>query len=251
MPCANCGANAEPGQSFCVGCGAPLAAAPPPMPAPPAVASAPPAFTPQPPPMPGPYAAPVSPAPAKKRLSTLAIVGIVIGGLLLCGIVAAGLGMALFMNAGSAGQSSSGVSPSTPTQEAPAVVTPADPAASEPAAPAADDGIVTDAEARDVVTRFMDLRLKMDVAGSKKLLSTKFLGDPELFGYVDDKYWRPDSYEIIKTTPDLMYIHVAVMGRWPSGDEPSIFSVWRDPDSGTVVIDGMFLNPEDMPELWK
>jgi hypothetical protein len=67
---------------------------------------------------------------------------------------------------------------------------------------------------------------------------------------VNDKYWRPESYEIVKTTPDLMYIHVAIMGRWPSGDEPSIFSVFRDPETGLVLIDGM-LDPANVPELWK
>ena len=56
--------------------------------------------------------------------------------------------------------------------------------------------------------------------------------------------------EIIKSTPDLMYVHVAIMGSWPSGDEASIFSVWRDPSSHKVVIDGM-LDPANVPELWK
>jgi len=100
-----------------------------------------------------------------------------------------------------------------------------------------------------VVTEFMDYRLAKNVSASKKLCSKNMLSG-ETLSLVNDKYWRPDSYEIVKTTPDLMYIHVAIMGAWPSGDEPSIFSVWRDPSNGRVLIDGM-IDPENMPELYK
>ena len=109
------------------------------------------------------------------------------------------------------------------------------------------DDIVTDAEARDVVKRFMEFRLAHNVAGSRTLC-TKNMLKGENGSFVNDKYWAPDSYEITKTTPDLMYIHVTVMGMWPSGREPTIYSVWRDPASGKVLIDGM-LDPENNPDL--
>jgi len=111
----------------------------------------------------------------------------------------------------------------------------------------AGDGLVTDSEARAVVKQFMDYRLAHDVAASKTLC-TKNMLTGENGSFVNDKYWAPDSYEITKTTPDQMYIHVTVMGDWPSGREPTILSVFRDPDSGKVLIDGM-LDPENNPDL--
>ena len=68
--------------------------------------------------------------------------------------------------------------------------------------------------------------------------------------FVNDKYWAPDSYKIVKSTPDQMYIHVAIMGNWPSGREPTILSVFRDPASGKVLIDGI-LDPSEFPNLVK
>lgn len=111
------------------------------------------------------------------------------------------------------------------------------------------DTVVTDAEARAVVKKFMDLRVAHKIAASKAYCTRKMLiGENGQF--INDIYWRPDSYKIKKTTPDLMYIHVAVMGMWPSGNEPTIYSVFRDPKTGKVLIDDM-IDPEHSPELWK
>jgi hypothetical protein len=112
-----------------------------------------------------------------------------------------------------------------------------------------DPGVVTDAEARAVVKKFMDLRVARKINASKAYCTRNMLIG-ENGQYINDKYWRPDGYKIKKTTPDLMYIHVAVMGMWPSGNEPTIYSVFRDPKSGKVLIDDM-IDPENSPELWK
>jgi hypothetical protein len=111
------------------------------------------------------------------------------------------------------------------------------------------DTLVTDAEARAVVKKFMDLRVAHKIQASKAYCTRKMLTG-ENGSFINDVYWRPDSYKIKKTTPDLMYIHVAVMGEWPSGSEPTIYSVFRDPKSGKVLIDDM-IDPEHSPELWK
>jgi hypothetical protein len=113
----------------------------------------------------------------------------------------------------------------------------------------AEDGVVTDAEARAVVKKFLDYRVAHNIAASKTLC-TKNMLTGENGSFVNDKYWRPDSYKITKTTPDQMYIHVTTMGMWPSGEEPTIYSVWRDPASGKVLIDGM-LDPDSNPDLVK
>lgn len=110
-------------------------------------------------------------------------------------------------------------------------------------------GVVTDAEARSVVKKFMDLRVARKINASKQYCTKKMLTG-ENGQFINDKYWRPDSYKIKKTTPDLMYIHVAVMGQWPSGNEPTIYSVFRDPKTGKVLIDDM-IDPETSPDLWK
>jgi hypothetical protein len=158
-------------------------------------------------------------------------------------------GVGVFAAMGLFGWGTKTVTQTLPTPSAVTTATPAQPAqpAEPPAAPS--DAIVTDLEARGVVTKFMDYRLAQDVAGSKTLCTAKMLSG-ETLTFIDDKYWRPDSYQIIKTTPDLMYIHVAVMGQWPSGDEPLIFQVYREPESGKVLIDGM-LDPAEFPELLK
>jgi hypothetical protein len=113
----------------------------------------------------------------------------------------------------------------------------------------ADQGVVTDAEARDVVRKFMDLRVARKIEASKAYCTRKMLIGKN-GSFINDIYWRPDSYRIRKTTPDLMYIHVAVMGAWPSGNEPTIYSVFRDPKTGKVLIDDM-IDPETSHELWK
>jgi hypothetical protein len=113
----------------------------------------------------------------------------------------------------------------------------------------ADPGVVTDAEARAVVKKFMDLRVARKINASKAYCTRKMLIG-ENGSMINDIYWRPDSYKIKKTTPDLMYIHVAVMGMWPSGNEPTIYSVFRDPTTGKVLIDDM-IDPETSPDLWK
>jgi hypothetical protein len=113
----------------------------------------------------------------------------------------------------------------------------------------AEPGVVTDAEARAVVKKFMDLRVARKINASKQYCTKKMLTG-ENGQFINDKYWRPDSYKIKKTTPDLMYIHVAVMGQWPSGNEPTIYSVFRDPKTGMVLIDDM-IDPGTSPDLWK
>lgn len=110
-------------------------------------------------------------------------------------------------------------------------------------------GVVTDAEARDVVKKFMDLRVARKINASKQYCTRKMLTGKN-GQFINDVYWRPDKYKIKKTTPDLMYIHVAVMGMWPSGWEPTVYSVFRDPKSGKVLIDDM-IDPETSPDLWK
>ncbi len=234
MNCPNCGTQVVPGDAFCPSCGADVRA----------VTAQTGAETPG----------------AKKPLSTGAVVGIVaailFGLLLVCGVgafVARGI-----------------LKPKQPTvAEAPAAVskpkattdpakTPGDTSApatggttaggAPPSSPPS-DGLVTDSEAREVVGKFINLRIKGDIEGSKALCSKKMLSG-ESGSFVNDKYWHPDSFEITKTTPDLMFIHVTTMGDWPSGREPTIYSVWRDPESGKVVIDGM-LDPESAPDLVK
>jgi hypothetical protein len=127
-----------------------------------------------------------------------------------------------------------------PTAEnpgAPATTPVPDPGTAKPG----DATLVTDAEARDVVSKFINMRIAGDIAGSKALCSTNMLSG-EFGDYVNDKYWKPDSFEITKTTPDQMFIHVTTFGIWPSGREPTIYSVFRDPATGKVVIDGLIFD---------
>jgi hypothetical protein len=63
-----------------------------------------------------------------------------------------------------------------------------------------------------------------------------------------DDTWRPETYEIVKTQPDLMYIHVVVLTNWPSGDEYMIWSTMKDPSTGRPLIDGT-LDPQYVPEM--
>jgi hypothetical protein len=168
------------------------------------------------------------------------VVGIIIGVLVF--VLVLGVGGFFALRAFAPKPPAATVATSTP---GPVAVVPTE------AAPATDPNaelpIVTDAEARQVVTAFMEARLAQNVAASKAYCSQNMLTG-EWKDFINDRYWRPDSYEITLLTPDLMYIHVTVMGNWPSGREASIYSVWRDPESGKVVIDGM-LDPEMFPEL--
>jgi hypothetical protein len=93
----------------------------------------------------------------------------------------------------------------------------------------------------------MEARLAQDVAASKEYVTEQALAG-EFGSFVNDVYWRPDSYEITKLTPDQMYIHVTVMGQWPSGREPTIYQVYREPETNKILIDGI-LDPELFPEL--
>lgn len=213
---------------------------------------------PAPPPFPpgGPQpsgAAPGAPG-AKKGLSAGAIVAITLGSvfgvLLLAG--AGYFGYRTFVAKPAPMPATQAEKPATAKTEEPK---PAEqPAEQTPAeqTPAASGGeqeyvVVTDAEARDVVSKFIGMRIAGDIEGSKALCSQNMLTG-ENGEFVKDKYWHPDSFKIVKTTPDQMYIHVGTMGQWPSGEEPTIYSVWRDPESGKVVIDGM-LPAEDFPDL--
>jgi hypothetical protein len=234
MQCPMCGADLAPGDVFCGGCGANVGAVN-------QQASA----------------IPVAPS-AKSGLSTGAIIGIVAGslvGVLLLG--AAGFfAFGVFgpkkptVNVGATTASKSATQPKLTTQatESP-LSSAAEPAPSSDEAVADEVPVVTNAEARDVVKKFIDARIAGDITGSKAFCSKNMLSG-ETGSFVNDKYWRPDSYKITKTTPDLMFIHVTTMGAWPSGEEPTIYSVWRDPGSGKVLIDGM-LDPETVPELVK
>lgn len=116
---------------------------------------------------------------------------------------------------------------------------------------AADPGyvVVTEAEARDVVTRFIELRAKKNISASRALCTARMLKGSD-GDFVNDQYWNPDSFKIVKVTSDQMYLHVASMGMWPSGEEPTIFSVFREPESGKVLIDG-FIDPETSPDLYQ
>jgi hypothetical protein len=258
MSCPSCGAPAAPGSAFCENCGADLrgTAPPPTAPVPPQQPYAQQPYAQQPPyaPQPAPgyvppgyppaQQPPYAPAPPAKR-SAGAVVGIVVAVVLVLGVLGVG-GYLLATGA---------LAPKTPSATAPAPSAAASSAA-EPTAPAAspdtsptDDTyvVVTDAEARQVVTAFMGARLAMNVAASKQYCTPSFLAG-EMKPLIDDKYWRPDSYQITKLTPDQMYIHVTVMGDWPSGREATIYSVYREPTSGKVLIDGT-LDPEFFPEL--
>ena len=97
------------------------------------------------------------------------------------------------------------------------------------------------------MNEFLTLRADGDIEGSKALCTSSLLEGPDGV-FVDDEYWNPDSWEITKLTADEMYIHVTSMGQWPSGREATIFSVYREPESGEVLIDG-FLDPQEFPEL--
>lgn len=129
-----------------------------------------------------------------------------------------------------------------PVVEQPA---PEDPAAEEPAP--ADDGLITDAQARATVTAFMDARIQRDVELSNSYCTPNFLGG-EWKDALKDDTWRPESYEVVNSAPDLMYVHVVVRESWPSGEEHWIYSVFLDPESGKPLIDGT-LDPANVPEL--
>lgn len=263
MQCPNCGAPVTENDAFCGTCGADVRAqaAPDPAAYPPANPE-PPAYPPSAPVQPGQYIGPQpastpaasapAPQPPKRGLSPVAIVAIVVGALILVGAAVGGGLLALRSFTDTEDVVVAPVTP--PAQPAPVVPTetaePApepEPAAEEPAV--ANDAVVTEDEAREVVTQFMDTRARGDIEGSKVYCSKNMLSG-ENGQFVSDKYWKPDSYEITRTTPDLMYVHVTTMGMWPSGEEPTIYSVWRDPESGKVLIDGM-LDPANVPELWK
>jgi len=256
MHCASCGAALDPGSVFCGSCGAPVSAAPPESP-PSAVAPADAAATvplpvaaqtPSSPapvyaPPPAAYQAPAAAPPAKKGLSTAAIIAIVFGVLLLLLLVCGGGYFAYVAFFG--GRSAAPTNTAKPAK----LATPKPSAAATEPAPTAtpSDAVVTEAEARDVVDRFLSLRASGDINGSKALCTQKLLSGSDA-DFVNDKYWNPDSWELTKFTPDLMYIHVTSMGVWPSGREATIFQVYREPESGKVLIDG-FLDPEMFPEL--
>lgn len=235
---------------------APAAAAPPPPPPPPPLPSSSAAPTLAPPPFP---TMPAAPAATKTGLSTGAIVGIVIA--VLVGLVLLGAA-GLFAFGVFASKESQVIPVASDADVKPVVTPPPATPATEPAPPAAppvsppaattDPGayvVVTETEARDVVARFITLRAKKDIAGSKALCTAKMLAGPD-GDFVKDQYWNPDSFKIVKVTPDQMYMHVASMGMWPSGEEPTIFSVFREPESGSVLIDG-FIDPETSPDLYK
>lgn len=229
MQCPACGSPLNQGDVFCGGCGADVRA-----------------VTAQPAPAPvSAYPAPSQSAPPKRGLSAGAIIGIVAGVLLLGGVLVGGGGLLAF-RAYTSSDIATTSSPE-PAQSAPVATATPEPAV-EATAPAA-DGIVTEAEARAVVTQFLDTRIAGDIGGSKAFCSQNMLTG-ENGEFVSDQYWKPDSYTITRTTPDLMYVHVTTMGAWPSGEEPTIYSVVRDPESGTVLIDGM-LDPEYSTELWQ
>lgn len=229
MNCPACGAPLSPRDGFCGSCGADVRAV-----------TAPPVA-----PQPSAYPAPSQPAPPKRGLSAGAIIGIVAGVLLLGLVLVGGAGLLAF-RAYTSSQSATTSAPQ-PAQPASAATSTPEPAvgATEPA----DDGIVTEAEARAVVTQFLDTRIAGDIEGSKAFCSRNMLAG-ENGEFVSDRYWKPDSYTITRTTPDLMYVHVTTMGAWPSGEEPTIYSVVRDPESGKVLIDGM-LDPATSTELWQ
>jgi hypothetical protein len=245
MQCPSCGSPIVSGGAFCENCGADVRGQQP--------AAAP--YAPQPAaapyaPQPGqPYAQqpaygqqPYPPvAPAKR--SSGKVVGVVIAVVLVAAALC--VGGYLFATGAFAPKTPPG-GPGTPSAAA-TTTAPSTAVTTPSTVTTTPDAVVTDAEARSVVTAFMEARLAMDVAASKTYCSAKFLAG-EMKPLIDDKYWRPDSYQITKLTPDLMYIHVTVMGDWPSGREATIYSVWRDPDSGKVVIDG-FLDPQFFPEL--
>lgn len=229
MNCPVCGAPLSPGDGFCGSCGADVRAV----------------TAPSVGPLPSGYPAPSQPAQPKRALSTGAIIGIV-AGVLLLGLVLVGGGGLLAFRAYTSGKTTTASAPQ-PAQPAPAATSTPEPAA-EATAPAT-DGIVTEAEASAVVTQFLDMRIAGDIEGSKAFCSQNMLTG-ENGEFVSDRYWKPDSYTITRTTPDLMYVHVTTMGAWPSGEEPTIYSVVRDPESGKVLIDGM-LDPATSPELWQ
>jgi flagellar basal body-associated protein FliL len=208
---------------------------------------------PPPPPAGSPSADPLrgatAPGPSgKKGLSSGAVVAIVIG--ILVGVLALLLLVVLVGGSFWMGKGRSevvSVAPESPgsaqvplAEKTPDAQTPANPP--DAAAPIAGDAtLVTDAEARDVVTKFINLRIAGDIAGSKALCSKNMLSG-EFGDYVNDKYWKPDSFEITKTATDKQFIHVTTFGIWPSGREPTIYSVFRDPATGKVVIDGLIFD---------
>jgi hypothetical protein len=268
MQCPTCGAPVAQGSAFCENCGTDVRAvtqqAPPPaQPSQPYPQQYAPPAGPYPPQQPQPYPPQQYAAPGYQqpgyppqgyaaqqqapRKGAGAVVGIVLA--IVLGLVVVGVG-GYFVYTGMFAGAKKPSSPASPSAVATAPAAPAVPATpvteTAPAAPS--DEIVTDSEAVAVVTAFMKARLAQDVVTSKTYCTKQFLSSSDGKTFVNDKFWHPDSYEITKLTPDLMYIHVTVMGDWPSGREPSIFSVFREPASGKVLIDGM-LDPANFPEL--
>ncbi|MDO8915746.1 MAG: hypothetical protein Q7W16_06655 [Coriobacteriia bacterium] len=186
-------------------------------------------------------------AVSKPRMSSGAMIGIAVGALV--GVILLGVAGVFVFRALSATRVADVLRASTPAPQ-PAVPQAPVPAPTDVTPGATDDpgsyAVVTQAEARDVVTRFLTLRAAKDIAGSKALCTPALLAGEDAV-MVNDKYWNPDSFELTKFTPDQMYIHVTSMGIWPSGREATIFSVYREPESGRVLIDG-FLDPEFFPE---
>lgn len=210
--------------------------------------------------------------PPRRGLSGLAIAGIIVG--VLVGIVVLGVaGLFAFRAVTSGGDTPVEVPVSPPvTQTEPAEGTGVEPGTEMPGGGDAEtggategdsgdaatgdaaggeseseDGIVTDAQARETVAAFMDARMAKDVTKSRSYCTKTFLNG-EWKDALKDPTWRPDSYEIVNSSPDLMYVHVVVSERWPSGDEYWIYSVVIDPAAGKPLIDGT-LDPQYVPEL--
>lgn len=206
---------------------------------------------------PGAYGAAPAGAP-KKGLSTGAIIGIVAGALVLLILLMVGgfFGIKAFRDkaADKAAQLAGGIGIVASDTAQPSAATPdqatgddSGQSATDSDASSSDDEIITDDEARATVEGFLDARIARDVDASRKFCNNNFWNGEWHDALVDDT-WRPETYEIVNTQPDLMYVHVVVKENWPSGDEYWIYSCLKDTSTGEPVIDGT-LDPQNVPEM--